>query len=160
LPVKATTEVRAFLKEKSAGGREKSARVSGPTPLGRWKFRVRGGPVLSGAGTFRRDGTFVLSRPGRPLEGRYACANGLVWLIFRQGLAEGRLAWHGKDHFSLKVGDSEMSFDRQVPKLAGRGRSTAVTIANRAARAPAPGYSRRATPIPGKSRPGGSAGED
>src|SRR6185437_13550646 len=83
-------------------------------------------------GDFRRDGTFALSRTGRPLEGRYAYANGLLWLIVKEGLVAGRPAWQGKDRFCLKLGGAELVFDRRPVKHAGTGKATATALSLRA----------------------------
>jgi hypothetical protein len=156
-------EVRAFLKEKRGRIRGITPDAGEGAPLGRWKFEVSGSPT-SGEGCFRRGGTFLLSRAGKPLEGRYVCANSMVWLIFKKGLAQARLAWQGKDRFSLTMGESELTFDRRVLRPAGRTRPSAVAIAVRSACSPAcsTGPARRSNPVPGRCRcrPAGSAQEE
>jgi len=112
-------EVRAFLAEARGKVARSDKGESGPSPAGTWKFRARGddGKSLSGEGEFRGDGTFVLSRPGRPLKGRYAYANGQLWLILQEGLAQGSPAWRGKDCFCLRLGGADMTFDRHPPAV-------------------------------------------
>jgi len=94
--------------------------VEGPSPCGCWKFCAQGekGKSMSGKGEFRTDGTFKLVRPGKPLEGRYAYANGLLCLIVEDGLAALRPAWTGKDRFCVKLGDASMTFDRHAAEAA------------------------------------------
>jgi hypothetical protein len=154
-------EVRAFLKEKAGRGKDSAPEAAKASPLGRWKFHVEGRSPSSGEGTFRRDGTFLLSRSGSPLEGRYVCANGMVWLILADGVDQARLGWQGKDRFSLTLGHSELTFNRRLRKPAGRAGSSAVALAARSAGSPAhaKAQARRFTPVPGKSRPVQSPGE-
>jgi hypothetical protein len=121
-------EVRAFLKESTRPGR-KEAEADARSPLGNWT--VTGGTSSSGKSEFRADGTFLLSRSDRPVEGRYAYANGLLWIILKEGLASLQPTWRGKNRFRLKLGESELVFDRQVIKAVSRERATASRAVSR-----------------------------
>lgn len=126
-------EVRAFLAE----ARDKLVRA-GPaapasSPMGTWLFRseAEDGKVLSGEGEFHGDGTFVLSRPGAPLKGRYAYANGQFWLILEEGLAQGSLAWRGADCFRLQLGKAYLVFDRKPPAKVGAEKKEGAKIVHK-----------------------------
>jgi hypothetical protein len=124
-------EVRAFLKEATAPDRKRRM-VSGPSPVGRWTFEVGEGESRLGKGEFRRDGRFVLFRAGKPLQGRYAYANGMLWLILDMGLVKARPAWHDKDRFILHLGDDEIQFVRSIQRKGTGSRSTAMEVSRRA----------------------------
>src|SRR5207245_2660991 len=99
--------LRAFLKESEAAPDHAFA-ASKQSPIGDWKFRAdHGEKSLEGKAAFRKDGTFVLNSPDHPLEGRFAYANGVLWLIGADGFASGSPAWHDKDQFSVKLGETE-----------------------------------------------------
>jgi len=68
---------------------------------------------------FRADGTVVLSSPRQARTGRYACANGMLWIVLEGPPAAASLRWAGKDRFTLQLGGSELAFARQkiAPKL-------------------------------------------
>jgi len=113
-------EVRTFLRENRAARVQRAAEGERLSPVGGWKFaaRNRDGKSLEGDGEFRADGTFALARGDKPLEGRYAFVNGVLWLIADDGFATVKPSWNGKDQFSVKVGKVEMTFDRRPAKTA------------------------------------------
>jgi hypothetical protein len=134
-------EVKAFLQEetKRIAGREKPI---APRLRGLWKFAA--GTALSGTGEFRRDGTFHLRRARGPLQGRYAYANGLLWLIVKGGMTSLTPVWKGHHRFCVKLGDTEVIFDRQA-RRSGRVMGMASALLRRIARAqPRPGAITRA----------------
>ena len=128
-------EVRAFLKETARHGRRRTI-ASAPALWGKWKYRAgdKNSPEesLSGEGTFRGNGTFVMSGSARPINGRYASANGMLWLIIDKGLISARPAWANKNRFCLKIGEAEFTFDRSPAKRTWSGKATATTLSRRA----------------------------
>jgi hypothetical protein len=82
--------------------------------LGSWKFRAegKGGKALDGEGEFRPDGTFIFQHPAHPLKGRYAYANGVLWLIVEHAFASAKPVWCGKESFSVRMGDADLTFHR------------------------------------------------
>jgi len=107
-------EVKQFLREPGKSLDEKASAAEVPTPLGGWKFKAEENEetVVEGDGEFRADGTFVLSHSEAPMKGRYAYANGTLWLIVEEGLVAITPSWDGKDRFTVKLGEAEMSFTR------------------------------------------------
>lgn len=120
-------EVRAFL----AGAAVAQAAPAAPkdpraqSMFGDWKFQIRKAPaatgksepkLLAGSGSFRRDGSFVLtSQKGNRThhrQGKFIYLNGVLWLIFDGFDASSRLVWQNADRFTLKSADSELVFDR------------------------------------------------
>jgi len=108
-------EVKAFLSRSLAAPGELAVWPE-PGLRGGWTFSAPGpdGKTVRGEGEFRGDGTFVLSSAQDQKTGRYAFANGVLWLIFDEAKATGCLAWSGKDRFTLQLGETKLAFDRRL----------------------------------------------
>jgi S1-C subfamily serine protease len=109
-------EVKDFLKNAPGPGKE----VREPAHLvGDWQFAPdvedRKG---SGRAEFKEDGTFVLAPTDKKpaaRQGRYAYANGVLWLMSETGYACVSLTWSGKDHFTFSSTKPQLVFHRQEP---------------------------------------------
>jgi len=108
-------EVKDFL---ASAATDEEAQEPEEQPLaGGWKFvaHLDEGKKFDGRAEFRSDGTFVLApsdgkRPNR--EGRYAYANGILWLIGAKSHASIRLAWEDKDRFAFRGSKPGLVFER------------------------------------------------
>ena len=120
-------EVKEFVAE-SRAWLDRAGAWPRPGVVGGWRFRARGeeGRGVRGRAEFKEDGTFVLSGLRKPTSGRYACANGILWLIFSDGPASAPLKWSGKDRFTLRFGDADLAFarHRSLPLPARRRAAT------------------------------------
>jgi hypothetical protein len=107
-------EVKDFVAE-SLAGLAKAGAWTRPGVLGGWRFRATGkdGRAVRGRAEFKEDGTFQLSGLRPPRSGRYALANGVLWLIFDDNPSSAPLTWSGKDRFTLRFGDADLAFVRQ-----------------------------------------------
>jgi Trypsin-like peptidase domain len=107
-------EVKDFL---ATSGTKEDPKENQQTLTGNWQFvaHLSEGKKFDGRAEFRGDGTFVLApfdgkRPNR--EGRYAYANGILWLIGAKDHAIIRLAWENKDRFAFRGTKPGLVFDR------------------------------------------------
>ena len=119
-------DVRVFVKDGLAAldqnhdaeePRYHAARVQ---PLvGSWKIvaKLLDGTEVRGEAEFRKDGTYQLLNHGdsedeKSQQGRFAYANGVLWLISDDGASFFSLDWGDKNRFSCKKGEVELSFAR------------------------------------------------
>jgi S1-C subfamily serine protease len=90
------------------------------SPVGRWNVTVRldGSKAGAGTGQFKDDKTVVLTlgppdKDPQTRSGRFAYANGVLWLILDDKTTTAPVTWAGADHFTFKSGKAEFVFDRQ-----------------------------------------------
>jgi hypothetical protein len=110
-------EVRDFLKAAPAVSRKEAGGSTGPALEGHWRLRGLGkeGSRPRGEWDFRADGTFVASGPGHRGSGRYAYLNDALWLVGDDAVVLARPNWSGRDRFTLRAGDDELTFERLKP---------------------------------------------
>jgi S1-C subfamily serine protease len=109
-------EVKEFLNAAPVAGKEDREPAS---LVGGWKLAAEAGDKkVSGQAEFKGDGTFIMSladkKPGAR-HGRYAYANGVLWLMSEEGYACVSLAWTNKDHFTFSSTKPQLVFRRQEP---------------------------------------------
>jgi hypothetical protein len=100
--------------------------VNRPSVVGRWNFTATNadGQEMTGEGQFRRDETFRLSSSlGPPTnhkvrQGRFAYANGVLWMILGERSVIMPLTWINTDRFVCSSHAVEFTFDRQTPQSA------------------------------------------
>lgn len=96
--------------------------VNRPSLIGSWKFSATtaDGQEATGKGQFNRDQTFTLSSSLAPAtiltarQGRFAYANGVLWMILGERFMIEPLTWINQDQFVLSSQGAEILFDRQV----------------------------------------------
>jgi S1-C subfamily serine protease len=123
-------EVKDFLKK--ALGQKAQISLSGSegltrqphsvlvTVVGSWKVTAIGanGPQLLGQGQLDRNGTFAFpfAVPGKQYQfkrGRYAYANGILWLISGNVNLLAPLSWSNTNEFAFQTDKGEVVFERQ-----------------------------------------------
>lgn len=84
--------------------------------IGAWKMigQVQDGDKASGTAKFTSDGIYALYDPNEdePQLGRFAYANGILWLITADSKAFFQLDWLNPDSFSFTVDGIKVSFER------------------------------------------------
>jgi len=107
-------EVKDFLKSAPEAVEEAEEAAS---LVGRWHLTPEAGDKKDrGSAEFKEDGTFVLTAPDKKpsdRQGRYAYANGVLWLISAKGYACVNLTWTDKDRFSFASTKPQLVFRRQ-----------------------------------------------
>ena len=75
---------------------------------------TRDGDTANGKAKFTSDGVYALYDPNddEPQLGRFAYANGMLWLITADSKAFFRLDWLNSDSFSFTIDGIKVSFDR------------------------------------------------
>jgi len=96
------------------------------TFVGGWRFNAesKDGETVPGVADFRDDGTFVLSPLKEGLKvrkGRYAYANGVLWLMCDTGCSAVNVSWDKDNRFSLTGKAQRFVFDRRDEKDDGAG---------------------------------------
>jgi len=107
-------EVKDFLKSAPEAAEEAEETAS---LVGRWHLAPESSDKKDrGSAEFKGDGTFVLTAPDKKPSagrGRYAYANGVLWLISAKGYACVSLTWTDKDRFSFTSTKPQLIFRRQ-----------------------------------------------
>ena len=111
------SEVKSFLASVRGKGAEEAAEAAASL-VGNWEFGPESesdGAQDPGRAEFKDDGTFSITAPGKKgaKKGRYACANGVLWLISEKGCACVCLKWADRDRFSFSSTEPRMIFSRQ-----------------------------------------------
>ena len=107
-------EVKAFLAQAESTVEKKE---TPPSLEGGWSFTVAvtNGKKGAGKAEFRDDGTFALTptEGGKASrKGRYACANGVLWLMCDEGQVCAKLSWENKDRFKARGSAANLVFER------------------------------------------------
>jgi hypothetical protein len=111
------SEVKSFLASSQSKAAEERGGPSASL-VGNWQFvpeSEEDAEQECGRAEFKHDGTFSLSAPGKDgtKQGRYAYANGVLWLISEKGCACVSLKWTDKDRFSFSSTEPRLVFSRQ-----------------------------------------------
>jgi len=109
-------EVAEFLKVRGKPQDEEGPK--GITLVGGWKIQMaeEEGDKPHGTAEFRSDGTFTLTSSKREHErqGRYAYANGVLWLMSEKGCSSVSLKWDGDDRFACGSEEMKLVFARDA----------------------------------------------
>jgi S1-C subfamily serine protease len=110
------SEVKSFLASAKKKAAEETGELSASL-VGNWQFtpEEEDGEQECGRAEFKDDGTFTLAEPGKKeaKKGRYAYANGVLWLISEKGYVCVGLKWADKDRFSFHATEPRLMFSRQ-----------------------------------------------
>jgi len=108
-------EVAEFLKASATPRDEEGPKAV--ALVGGWKIQMTAeeGDKLHGTAEFRSDGTFSLTqgKSEREREGRYAYANGVLWLMSEMGCSSVSLTWDGDDRFACGPEATRLLFARE-----------------------------------------------
>jgi hypothetical protein len=84
--------------------------------MGKWKLTANldDGTTSQGEAQFKKNGTYVMSDSSEdgPMHGRFAYANGILWLMMDDSHATFKLVWSNGNRFSFASNGVEMSFER------------------------------------------------
>jgi len=118
-------EIKAFLDQaiaklasapSNSPTREAATCAKPPSLIGTWKMtgQVEDGDAANGKAKFTSDGVYTLYDPNEdePQLGRFAYANGMLWLITADSKAFFRLDWLNSDRFSFTIDGIKVSFER------------------------------------------------